>query len=527
MSPSPKVLIADALSQQAADVFAARGIVVDVKPGLSEDALVEVIGDYDGIAVRSAAKVTANIINAGTRLKIIGRAGIGVDTVDVPAATARGIVVMNTPFGNSITTAEHTIALMMALVRHIPQANASTHAGLWEKSKFTGAELYGKTLGVIGCGNIGSIVADRALGLKMKVLAFDPFLSPARALELGIESVDLDTLYARSDFITLHTPMLDSTRGMINETTIAKMKKGVRLLNVARGGLIVEAALRTALDSGQVAGAALDVFTVEPAKENILFNDPRVICTPHLGAATHEAQETVAVQIAEQMSDYLLHGAVTNAVNMPSITAEEAPRLRPYLQLAQQLGQMAGQLQPVSIKQIAVTYGGAAAALNTKPVTATLLAALLGASHESVNMVNARQVAANADIQIVEATQSELANYQSYIDVLVTTTSSGTRLGGTLFEGQPRLVELDNIAVEAALSGHMLLSRNSDAPGHIGRLGAALGDAGINIATFHLGRDRKGGQAIALVAIDAPLDADMQARVRALPGVTEVVALTF
>lgn len=522
-----KVLIADALSKQAEDIFKARGLAVDVRPGLPEDELASIIKDYDGIAVRSAAKVTAKIIDAGSKLRIIGRAGIGVDTVDVPAATARGIVVMNTPFGNSITTAEHTVALLMALSRHIPQANASTHAGLWEKSKFTGAELYGKTLGVIGCGNIGSIVADRALGLKMKVIAFDPFLSPARALELGVESVSLDDIYARSDFITLHTPMLDSTKGMINSKTIAQMKKGVRLLNVARGGLIVEEDLKAALDSGHVAGAALDVFTVEPAKDNILFNHPKVICTPHLGAATHEAQETVAIQIAEQMSDYLLAGAVTNAVNMPSITAEEAPRLKPYLQLALQLGMMAGQLQKTNIRKVGITYGGAAASLNTKPVTATLLAALLGASHESVNMVNARQVAANADIQIVEATQSELANYQSYIDVEVSTDTAALRLGGTLFDGQPRLVELDNIAIEAQLTGHMLLSRNDDAPGHIGRLGTLLGEAGINIATFHLGRDRKGGQAIALVSIDAPLATTVQDKIAALPGVRGVHALSF
>lgn len=524
---APKVLIADALSQQAADIFKVRGIDTDARPGLPEDELVKIIGGYDGIAVRSAAKVTANIINAGSKLKIIGRAGIGVDTVDVPAATARGIVVMNTPFGNSVTTAEHTIALLMALARHIPQANASTHAGKWEKSKFTGIELYGKTLGVIGCGNIGSIVADRALGLKMKVLAFDPFLSPARALELGVESVDLDTLYVRSDFITLHTPMLDSTRGMINAAAIAKMKKGVRLLNVARGGLIVEEDLKAALDSGHVAGAAVDVFVVEPAKENVLFNDPRVICTPHLGAATFDAQETVAIQIAEQMADYLLHDAVSNAVNMPSITAEEAPRLRPYIQLAQQLGMMAGQLQQANIREIKVTYGGTAAAQSTKPVTATLLAALLGASHESVNMVNARQIAASADIQVIEATQSELPNYQSYIGLEVVGAATTLRLGGTLFDGQPRLVELDDIAIEATLAGHMLLSRNSDVPGHIGRLGTVLGDAGINIATFHLGRNTKGGHAIALVAVDTPLSTVVQERVRALPGVIGVHALVF
>lgn len=522
-----RVLIADSLSPQAEEIFAARGITVDKKIGLTESELTQIIGAYHGLAVRSAAKVTAPIIAAAQHLRVIGRAGIGVDTVDVPAATARGIVVMNTPHGNAVTTAEHTVALLMALARHIPQANASTHAGRWEKSKFTGTELYGKTLGVIGCGNIGSIVAARALGLKMKVIAYDPFLSEARAADLGVESVTLETLYGRSDFITLHTPLMEGTKGLINAASIAKMKRGVRLLNVARGGLIVEDDLKAALDTGQVAGAALDVFTVEPAKENILFNDERVICTPHLGAATHEAQETVAIQIAEQICDFLLDGAVVNAVNMPAISAVEAPRLKPYLILAEQLGRLAGQLHRGPLRQVTLTYGGAAAALNTKPISAALLAALLGTSHESVNMVNARQLAAQADIQIIEATQSELANYQSYLDVSISGPETALHLGGTLFDGQPRLVALDDMAIEAELGGHMLLSRNADAPGHIGRLGTLLGNAGINIATFHLGRDRMGGQAIALVAVDAPIGPQLQQALRALPGVLAVHALSF
>lgn len=521
-----KILIADTLSKQAEEVFTAHGIITDVQTGLSEDAIVKIVADYDGIAVRSSTKITAPIIAAGKKLRVIGRAGIGVDTVDVPAATAAGVVVMNTPFGNAITTAEHTVAMLMALARHIPQANASTHAGKWEKSKFTGTELYGKTLGVIGCGNIGAIVADRAIGLKMKVLAYDPFLSPARALELGVEPATLDTIYERADFITLHVPMLESTRGMINASAMAKMKRGVKLLNVARGGLIVEDDLKAALDNGHVSGAALDVFVTEPAKENVLFNDPRVICTPHLGAATAEAQETCAIQIAEQMADFLLAGAVSNAVNMPNITAEEAPRLQPYVKLATQLGAMAGQMLPAPTA-ITITYRGAAAELNTKPLTATLLAALLGVTHSSVNMVNARQVAAQGGIAITEATQETLSNYQTLIDVKVENNAGSLRLSGTLFSNAPRLVRIDDVIMEAELNGHMLLTRSVDAPGHIGRLGNTLGTAGINIATFHLGRDTKGGEAITLVATDTAIPADVQATIAKLEGINKVTALQF
>ena len=525
-----KILIADALSKLAEDVFRARGVAFDVRPGLAEDELVKIIGDYAAVAVRSAVKITAPVIAAAKSLKVIGRAGMGVDTIDVPAATKAGVVVMNTPFGNSITTAEHTVALMMALARHIPQANASTHAGKWEKSKFTGTELYGKTLGLIGCGNIGGIVAERAVGLRMKVVAYDPFLSPARALELGIETATLDEVYARADFISIHTPMLDSTRGMVNAAAFAKMKRGVRILNVARGGLIVEEDLKAALDSGHVAGAALDVFVTEPAKENILFGDARVICTPHLGASTAEAQDTCAIQIAEQMCDFLLAGAVSNAVNMPNISADEAPRLQPYINLARLLGQMAGQMVAVP-KAITITYRGDAAALNTKPITATLLASLLNVSHASVNMVNARQVAAQAGIDVQETTQDALSNYQTLVDVQLASAEGGIRLSGTLFSNQPRLVRIDDVMMEAELGGahapHMLLTRSVDAPGHIGRLGAALGDAGINIATFHLGRDTKGGEAITLVAVDTALDKKMLTTINALPGVTTTVPLVF
>ena len=367
----PKVLISDALSPAAVQIFKDRGIEVDFQPALGKDKekLAAVVGNFDGLAIRSATKVTSKVLEQARNLKVIGRAGIGVDNVDIPAATARGIIVMNTPFGNSITTAEHAISLMLALARQIPEADASTRAGKWEKNKFMGVEIFGKTLGVVGCGNIGSIVADRATGLRMKVVAFDPFLSQERADDLGVEKVEVDELFRRADFITLHTPLTDKTRNIINAGAIKSMKKGVRIINCARGGLVDEAALYEALKSGQVAGAAFDVFVTEPATENPLFHLPNVVCTPHLGAATSEAQENVALQIAEQMSDYLLRGAITNAINFPSISAEEAPKLKPFIALAEKLGSFAGQLTETGISKVQLAYEGAVAQMNTRALT--------------------------------------------------------------------------------------------------------------------------------------------------------------
>src|SRR6266851_3484944 len=374
--PMPNVLISDALSPAAVQIFKDRGIEVDFQPNLGKDKdkLAELVGNFDGLAIRSATKVSPKILEKAKNLKVIGRAGIGVDNVDIPAATAKGIIVMNTPFGNSITTAEHAITLMLALARQIPQADASTQAGKWEKNRFMGVEITAKTLGVIGCGNIGSIVANRGIGLKMKVVAYDPFLSPERALELGVEKVELDELLRRADFITLHTPLTEKTKNIIDAKALAKTRKGVRIVNCARGGLVDEAALRTALDSGHVAGAAFDVFVEEPATANPLFGHPNVVCTPHLGAATTEAQENVALQIAEQMSDYLLNGAISNAVNFPSITAEEAPRLRPFVKLAEQLGSFAGQATETGLKAIKLVYEGHVAAMNTKALTSAAIA---------------------------------------------------------------------------------------------------------------------------------------------------------
>src|SRR5690349_19274214 len=367
MSEQVKVLIADKMDARAAAIFRDRGIHVDERPGLSPDELASIIGDYDGLAVRSSTKVNAAAMDAALpRLKVIGRAGIGVDTIDVPAASARGIVVMNTPFGNSITTAEHAIAMLFALAREIPQADRSTQSGKWEKNRFMGVELAGKMLGLIGCGNIGSIVADRAHGLKMKVVAYDPFLSPERAVELGVDKVELDELLRRADFITLHTPLTDQTRNILSRENLARTKPGVRIINCARGGLIDEAALKDGLESGHVGGAALDVFATEPATDSPLFGTPNFISTPHLGASTSEAQVNVAIQVAEQMSDFLLLGGVTNAINMPSLSAEEAPKLKPYMALAEKLGRLVGQVVGEDVHAIDVEVEGAAAALNMK-----------------------------------------------------------------------------------------------------------------------------------------------------------------
>ena len=524
----PKVLISDALSPAAVEIFKTRGVEVDQKVGLKPDELAAIIDQYDGLAIRSSTKVTKELLEKATRLKVVGRAGIGVDNVDVPAASAKGVVVMNTPFGNSITTAEHALAMMFALARDIPQANASTHAGKWEKSKFMGVELCGKTLGVVGCGNIGSIVADRAVGLKMKVVAFDPYLSDERATKLGVEKADLDTLFAKADFITVHTPMTEQTRNIINAAAIAKMKKGVRIINCARGGLIDEVALKAALESGHVKGAALDVFLEEPARTNALFGMENVICTPHLGASTNEAQENVALQVAEQMSDYLMSGAVTNALNMPSVSAEDAPRLKPYLQLAQQLGSFAGQMLEGDLKGITIEYEGQVAALNVKPLTATVLMGLLAGQLESVNMVNAPVIAKERGISVSETRREQARDYQTIIRVKVATSAGEDVVEGTLVGGaKPRVTLVNGVAIEAEISPEMLLIRNEDKPGFIGRLGSALGDAKVNIATFHLGRTQPGADAVLLVSVDQTVAPDLLASIGKLPSVVKVKHLRF
>ena len=524
----PRVLISDELSPRAVEIFKERGVEVEVNTKLTPDDLKREIARFDGLAVRSATKVTKPVLEAAKNLKVIGRAGIGVDNIDVPGATQRGIVVMNTPYGNSITTAEHAIALMMALARELPAADRSTQAGKWEKSRFMGVELTAKTLGIIGCGNVGSIVADRALGLKMKVVAYDPFLTPERAVALGVEKVELDDLFARADFITLHTPLTDATKNIIDAKAIAKMKQGVRIINCARGGLIIEADLKAALDSGQVAGAAIDVFPVEPAKENILFGHPKLIATPHLGASTSEAQENVALQIAEQMADYLMTGAVVNALNMPSLSAEDAARLKPYLKLADELGSFAGQLTDVGLSRVEIAYSGHAAQLNVKPLTAIALTALLRPQLQTVNMVNVPVVCKERNITISETRSTNETNYHTLIRLTVTSGNKQRSIAGTLFGGdRPRIVEIEAIPMEAELGPTMLFVRNLDKPGFIGSLGRTLGEAGINIATFHLGRKAAGEDAICLVQVDQALDEAVLAHVCALPNVVQVRQLRF
>jgi D-3-phosphoglycerate dehydrogenase len=524
----PKVLISDKMSPLAAKIFKERGVEVDVKPGMSSEELLACIDQYDGLAVRSATKATAEVLAAATNLKVIGRAGIGVDNIDVGAATAAGICIMNTPFGNSITTAEHAISMIMSLSRQIPHANASTHAGKWEKSKFMGVEIMGKTLGIIGCGNIGVVVADRAQGLKMRVISYDPYLSPERATELGIEKVGLDELFARADFISLHTPLTDATRNIINAEAIGKMKPGMRIVNCARGGLIVEEDLKVGLESGQIAAAGLDVFAVEPAKENILFGMDNVVATPHLGASTTEAQEKVALQVAEQMADYLISGAVTNALNMPSVTAEEAPRLKPYLLLAEQLGSFAGQVTESALESVTIEYEGHAAELNTRPLTATVIQGLLSPLMESVNMVNAPVIAKERDIHVSEVKHERASAYQTLIKLTVETEKQTRSIAGTLFAGtHPHIVEIKDIPIDAELGPNMLFITNRDKPGFIGSLGTILGDAKINIATFHLGRTTAGGDAIALVEVDGTPGESVMDDICKIEQVVQVKALTF
>jgi D-3-phosphoglycerate dehydrogenase / 2-oxoglutarate reductase len=527
----PKVLISDKLSPAAVDIFRNRGIDVELKPGLSPAELRAIIGEYDGLAIRSATKVTKELLDAATRLRVVGRAGIGVDNVDIRSATTRGVVVMNTPHGNTITTAEHAIAMMFALARQIPEATTSTKSGKWEKNRFMGVELTAKTLGLIGCGNIGSIVADRAVGLKMRVLAYDPYLSEKKALDLGVEKVDLDVLLGRADFITLHTPLTDATRNILSREALAQTKKGVRIINCARGGLLDEAALADAIKSGHIAGAALDVFETEPATDSPLFGLENVVCTPHLGAATAEAQENVALQVAEQMSDFLLTGAVSNAINMASVSAEDAPRLKPYLELCRLLGAFAGQLTQAregAIEKVTIEYEGQVAGLNHRPLTAATLAGLMSPLMEGVNMVNASVAARDHGIDVAETVHDRPTEYLTLVRVTIATHGLTRAVSGTLFAGsRPRIVEIKGIKVEADFAPHMLYVTNQDKPGFIGRFGATLAGAGINIATFHLGRADRGGDAICLVSVDEQVPEAVLEMVRTLPLVVQATGLAF
>ncbi len=530
MTTKPKVLVSDKLSETAVQIFRDRGIDVTFEPGLGKDKerLLEVIGDYDGLAIRSATKVSDKVLAAAPNLKVIGRAGIGVDNVDIPAASKKGVIVMNTPFGNSITTAEHAIAMMFAVARQIPEASTSTHAGKWEKSRFMGVELTAKTLGVIGAGNIGSIVIARALGLKMKVIAYDPFLTEERADDLGVRKVELDELLGAADFITMHVPLTDKTKNILSAEAIAKLKPGVRIVNCARGGLVDEAALAEALKEGRVAGAAFDVFAVEPATESPLFGLDNVVVTPHLGAATTEAQENVALQVAEQMSDYLLTGAVTNALNMPSVTAEEAKVMGPWVKLAGHLGAFVGQLTSEPIQAINILYNGQVSAMNTAALNAASIAGIMKASNPDVNMVSAPVIAKDRGVEISTTTQEKTGVFDAYIKLTVVTDERERSIAGTVFsDGKPRFIQIKGINIDAEIGAHMVYTTNEDVPGIIGALGNTMGENGVNIANFTLGRSDKGADAIALLYVDEPIPAPALDALKATGLFDQVTQLSF
>ncbi|WP_137701310.1 phosphoglycerate dehydrogenase [Marimonas lutisalis] len=527
---APKVLVSDKLSETAVQIFRDRGIDVDFMPDVGKDKekLAEIISNYDGLAIRSATKVTEKILENADKLKVIGRAGIGTDNIDKVAASKKGVIVMNTPFGNTITTAEHAIAMMFACARQIPEASASTHAGKWEKSKFMGVELTAKTLGVIGAGNIGSIVCDRARGLRMKVIAYDPFLSEEKATKMGVEKVELDDLLARADFITLHVPFTEQTKNILSAENLAKTKKGVRIINCARGGLVDEEALAELIKSGHVAGAAFDVFSVEPATENVLFNLPNVVCTPHLGAATTEAQENVAIQVAEQMSNYLLTGAVENALNMPSVTAEEAKVMGPWIKLADHLGAFIGQLTDEPIKAINILYDGEAATMNLEALTSAAVAGILKPANPDLNMVSAPVIAKERGMKISTTSQDQSGAFEGYIKVTVVTDKRERSIGGTVFsDGKPRFIQIKGINIDAEVGAHMLYTTNEDVPGIIGTLGQTMGENGVNIANFTLGRNQAGGDAIALLYVDAPVPAPVLAKLKDTGLFQQVQPLEF
>ncbi|RCL02955.1 MAG: D-3-phosphoglycerate dehydrogenase [Candidatus Tokpelaia sp. JSC161] len=526
-----RVLISDQLSLTAVKTFQDRGIHVDYFPDLGKDKqeLLKIIGSYHGLAIRSATPVKRKIIDAAVRLKVIGRAGIGIDNVDVSAASRRGIIVMNTPFGNSITTAEHAIALLFAVARQVPEVNISTKAGKWEKNRFIGVEVTGKVLGIVGCGNIGSIVAQRGIGLKMHVIAFDPFLSEGRAEELGVQKVTLDDLLVRSDFITLHTPLTDKTRNIIDASALAKMKNGVRIINCARGGLIVEQDLIEAIKSGKVAGAGIDVFEVEPpALDNPLFFLEQVVCTPHLGASTSEAQEKVAVQVAEQMSDYLLKDSISNAINMPAITAEESQRLRPFIKLAEVLGAFAGQLTDEDIQRVEILFDGSTAGMNTRALVSAALAGLIRPQIADVNMVSAPIIAKERGIILSETKRDKSSAFDGYIQLTLHTSLRMRSVVGTCFvDGKPRFIRIKNINLDAEVGRHMLYITNKDIPGIIGMIGSVCGRYGVNIANFALGRDRPGGDAIALLYLDESIPVDVLSKLLTVQGIKGVHPLEF
>lgn len=507
-----KVLVSDSMAGEGIDIFKeAEGIDVDVKTGLGTNELSEIIAEYDGVAIRSATNITADIIEQATNLKVIGRAGIGVDNVDIPAASKKGIVVMNTPGGNTITTAEHTIAMMLALSRNIPQATTSIREGRWEKKRFIGKEVFNKTLGVIGLGNIGRIVADRGKGLKMNVIASDPFMSQDAAKKMGIILVPKDELFGRADYITVHTPRTKETKDLLDRNAFKKMKKGVFIINCARGGIVNEDDLYRAIKDGIVAGAALDVYSKEPPDLSKLLMDDRVILTPHLGASTEEAQVNVAVAVAEQIVDYLIRGIVRNALNMPSVSPEAAPTLRPYIHLAEMMGSFLSQLGLPGLKEINIEYKGEVSSLETPPITVAFLKGILDPIlEEGANYVNAPLIAEERGIRVVESKSEKTEGFASLLTLIARTREGKRSISGLIFGvDSPRIVRLDNFTLEVMPIGNMLVLKNLDRPGVIGSIGTILGKNDINIARMHLARDEEAGNSIVILSVDGDLTPGM------------------
>jgi len=526
-----KVLVSDKLSEGGVAILSrAPGITVDVKTGLTEDQLCEIIGEYDALVIRSATNVTKRVLDAAENLKVIGRAGIGVDNVDVPAASRKGVVVMNTPTGNAVTTAEHAITLLMSLARKIPNAAASMRAGAWEKTKFQGREISGKILGVVGLGNIGRIVADRGQGLKLHVIGYDPVMTKERAAALGIELVSIDELFTRADFITFHTPLTPETTNLANDAAFAKMKKGVMIINAARGGIVDEAALVRAVQSKKVAGAAFDVFLEEPLpKDHPFLGIEEIICTPHLGASTAEAQERVSLEIADQIVDYLGKGVVKNAVNVPALAPEVAERVGPYLVVGEKLGTLLGQLEPIDVQEIRVTCTGDAADIGTTLIARAALAGYLQHHLEQkVNPVSAPFEAAERGIKLVEVKEPAARGYASTIRVSVTGAKGvHTATGAIGTRGEPRLLGLEGYEMDAQISGRIILMRNQDRPGVIGAVGTTLGKHQINVSRMQLGLDEKTGQALALYGVDSEVPAAALEALRRIDHVTSVTVVSL
>jgi len=527
-----KVLVSDKLSPAGVEILErAPGLSVDVNVGLKPEELKKIIDQYDGLVIRSATKVTEEIIGAASRLKVVGRAGIGVDNVDIPEATKRGIVVMNTPGGNTVTTAEHAISMMCSLARQIPQADATMKQGKWEKKIFMGVELLNKTLGIVGLGNIGTIVADRAQGLKMNVIAYDPYLTQKAADKMGIELVELDDLFKRSDFISVHVPKTDETQNILNLEAFKKMKPGVLLINCARGGIVNEEDLAEALQKGLVAGAAVDVFSKEPIEaDNPLIGVPNVILTPHLGASTGEAQENVAIAVAHQIADYLVSGTITNAVNVPSVSGEILPKVQPYLELAEKLGSLTSQLADFAPKTVQVRYAGSVTSLPLESITISVLKGVmepvLGVG--AVNFVNASVLAQERGLKVNEVKSSKVEDYSNLIEVTLSDNSKEMSAAGFIFEErQGRIIRIDRFSMEATPEGMVLVLLNEDRPGVIGNLGNTLGSHNINIASMQIGRDKPGGEALSFLQIDDEPSDEVLEALTGLPHIKSVTKVKF